>query len=61
MKTKVVIDDIGTTDVIYYIEEALAMYIDYYKEGGDEEDEITAREAEKVYDIVHDTAKIIKE
>ena len=34
---------------------------DYYKNGGDEEDKITAREAEKVYDIVHDTAKIIKE
>ena len=61
MKTKIVIDDIGTTDVIYYIEEALAMYIDYYKNGGDEEDKATAREAEKAYDIVHDTAKVIQE
>ena len=61
MKTKVIIDDIGTADVIYYIEEALAMYIDYYKQGGDEEDRIYARRAEEVYDIVHNTAKIIQE
>ena len=61
MKTKVVIDDIGTADVIFYIEEALIMYIDYYKNGGSDEDKLFARRAEEVYDKVHNSAKLIKE
>ena len=57
MKTRLVVDDIGELDVIFYIEEALAQYIDYYKNGGDEEDEQTATKAEQVYNIIHEGAR----
>lgn len=57
MKTRLVVDDIGDLDVIFYIEEALAQYIDYYKNGGDEEDKQIATEAEQVYNIIHEGAR----
>lgn len=57
MKTRLVVDDIGDLDVIFYIEEALAQYIDYYKNGGDEEDKQIATEAEQVYDLIHEGAR----
>lgn len=57
MRTRLVVDDIGDLDVIFYIEEALAQYIDYYKNGGNEEDKQIATEAEQVYDIIHEVAR----
>jgi hypothetical protein len=57
MKTRLVVDDIGDLDVIFYIEEALTQYIDYYKNGGVEEDKHIATEAEKVYNLIHERAR----
>ena len=57
MKTRLVVDDIGDLDVIFYIEEALVQYIDYYKNGGVEEDKQIATEAEQVYNLIHERAR----
>ena len=54
--TKLIIPYNAELDVLYYIEEALAQYIDYYKNGGNEEDKETARDAERVYDLIHNDA-----
>lgn len=34
------------------IEEALSMYIDYHRDGGDEESRMTAKRAEDTYDEI---------
>lgn len=57
MKTRLVVEDIGDLDVIFYIEEALAQYIDYYKNGGNEEDKDIATKASQVYDLIHERAR----
>jgi len=57
MKTRLVVDDIGDLDVIFYIEEALTQYIDYYKNGGVEEDKQIATKAEQVYDLIRERAR----
>lgn len=57
MKTRLVVEDIGDLDVIFYIEEALAQYIDYYKNGGNEEDKDIAIKASQVYDLIHERAR----
>lgn len=57
MKTRLVVDDIGDLDVIFYVEEALAQYIDYYENGGDEENKQIATKAEQVYNIIHEGAR----
>lgn len=57
MKTRLVVDDIGDLDVIFYIEEALTQYIDYYRDGGNEEDKQIATKAEQVYNLIHERAR----
>lgn len=59
--TELIIPIEADLDVLYYIEEALAQYIDYYKMGGNEEDEITAKNAERAYDLIKEYAYYGKE